>query len=113
MKDEDPSTIAPQSLQKESIRLRDPVVPSPPASTHIPTPEQLICCKVIMKACCICMPVETLVKLHYRQLLIFSKRHGAEHSPHVPDRVLLIAKKDANVASNKGQIAHEKSRTAA
>lgn len=64
--DDDPLTIAPQSSQKESITLRDPVVPSPPASTQMPTPQQLICCSVSVKACCISMPVETLVKLYCR-----------------------------------------------
>lgn len=107
MNDEDPFTIVPQLSQEESITLRDPVVPSPPASTHMPTPEQLICCKVIMKACCICMPVETLVKLRFCQLLIFEKRHGTEHLPHVPNSVLLIAEQNTDIASNKAQIAHE------
>jgi hypothetical protein len=51
-------------LHEESITLRDPVAPFPPASTQIPTPLQLICCRVRVKACWIRIPVETLMKLH-------------------------------------------------
>lgn len=112
--DEDPFTITPQSSQEESIMLRDPVVPSPPASTQMPTPLQLICCKVRVKTCCIRMPVETLMKLdRCCQYIILSIPCDKENSPHVPDRILLIAKQNANIASNKAQVAHEQSRTAA
>jgi hypothetical protein len=62
--DEDPLTMFPHSLHEESITLRDPVAPFPPASTQIPTPLQLICCRVRVKACWIRIPVETLMKLH-------------------------------------------------
>ena len=113
MNDEDPFTIAPQLSQEESITLRDPVMPSPLASTQMPTPQQLICCKVSVKTCCISMPVETLMKLdRYRQYTILPIRCDEDNPPDVPDRVLLIAEEDANVASNKAQVAHEKSRTA-
>jgi len=93
--------------------LRDPVAPSVPASTQMPTPLQLTCCKVSVKACCMSIPVETLMKLWYRQYANLQTRDHVKNSPHVTNSVLLIAEQDANVAANEAQIAHEESRSAA
>ena len=111
MKDEVPLTIAPHSLHEESIKLSDPVAPSPPASTQMPTPLQLICCRVSVKTCWIRIPVETLMKLHQSlAVFLWNMWLSCVNSRYISDGVLLIAKQDANIASRKAQITHEQSR---
>jgi hypothetical protein len=111
--EDDPFTIFPHSLHEESITLRDPVAPLPPASTQMPTPLQLICCRVRVKACWISIPVETLMKLCrlLARCHLMSDR-SLTNSPHVSDAVLLVAEQNTDHATIECQITHEQARAA-